>query len=49
VIRSSVFNSVGGALKALISFAAIPLLIAALGESDYGLWTLVSAVVGLVA
>ena len=44
--RNSIFNFLGAATPALANLVAVPVLVNHLGEADYGLLTLVLALVG---
>jgi O-antigen/teichoic acid export membrane protein len=48
VLKNGFYNAVGAIIRGGVALLTIPLLIRAIGLEEYGLWTLVSAVVGLV-
>jgi len=47
MIRNSIYNTVGVAISFLLSLVTVPLLIRLMGINNYGLWTLVIAVIGI--
>jgi O-antigen/teichoic acid export membrane protein len=48
LLKNSFYNTAGGVLKITLGIITIPLLIRQLGVEEYGLWTLASAVIGVV-
>jgi O-antigen/teichoic acid export membrane protein len=46
LVRNSIFNFAGAAMPALANLVAVPVLVNSLGDADYGLLTLVLALVG---
>jgi len=48
-LKQEFYNTLGGAVRAAITFLTIPLLIRIIGLQEFGLWALVSAVVGVIA
>jgi O-antigen/teichoic acid export membrane protein len=49
VLRNGLYNTVAGIVRMGLALLTIPLLIHFMGIEEYGLWALVSAIVGLVA
>jgi O-antigen/teichoic acid export membrane protein len=49
MLRSGLYNLAGAATRLGVTLVTIPLLIRALGLETYGLWTLVSTIVAIVA
>jgi O-antigen/teichoic acid export membrane protein len=49
LFKNSFYNTAGGVLRIGLGIITIPLLIRQLGVEEYGLWTLASAVIGVVA
>jgi O-antigen/teichoic acid export membrane protein len=49
MLKNSLYNLLGFILRTGVTFLAIPLLIRGIGVREYGLWTLVSTVLGIVA
>jgi O-antigen/teichoic acid export membrane protein len=48
LLKNGFYNTVGGILRIGLGIITIPLLIRQLGVEEYGLWTLASAVIGVV-
>jgi O-antigen/teichoic acid export membrane protein len=48
-LKQGFYNTLGGAVRAAITFLTIPGLIRIIGIKEFGLWALVSAVVGVIA
>jgi O-antigen/teichoic acid export membrane protein len=48
VLKNGLYNTTGAIIRMVLALLTIPLLIRSIGLEEYGLWTLVSAVVGLV-
>lgn len=48
LLKNSFYNTAGGVLRIGLGIITIPLLIRQLGVEEYGLWTLASAVIGVV-
>ncbi len=48
IIKNGMYNSIGTATRMVLGIVIIPLLIRAIGLDEYGLWTLITSVVGLV-
>jgi len=49
ITRNALFNFAGGVLPALITLATIPIIVRSLGDAGYGLFTLITAIVGYFA
>lgn len=49
VLRNSLFNLAGGVLPALIALGTVPFIVRGLGDSGYGVFTLVTSIVGYFA
>lgn len=49
IARNAIFNFAGGVLPAVVSLATIPMIVGGLGDSGYGLFILVTAIVGYFA
>lgn len=49
IARNALFNFAGGVLPALITLATIPIIVRSLGDAGYGLFTLITAIVGYFA
>ena len=49
IARSAIYNFAGGVLPALVSLATIPAIVRGLGDSGYGLFIVVTAIVGYFA
>jgi O-antigen/teichoic acid export membrane protein len=49
VLRNGLYNTAAGVVRMGLALLTIPLLIHFIGIEEYGLWALVSAIVGLVA
>lgn len=48
MLKNGLYNIVGGILRAGLTFLTIPALIRVIGIEEYGVWTLVSTVIGVV-
>lgn len=48
MFRNGIYNMAGAAIRTALTLLTIPLLIRLIGVNEYGLWTLVSAVIGLI-
>lgn len=48
MLQSGFYNAVGAIIRAGLLLLSIPVLIRLIGVQEYGLWTLVSAIIGLV-
>jgi O-antigen/teichoic acid export membrane protein len=48
LLKNGFYNTAGGVLRIGLGIITIPLLIRQLGVEEYGLWTLASAVIGVV-
>ena len=48
IFKNGLYNSIGSAIQMLLSILIIPVLIRGIGLDEYGLWTLVASVFGLV-
>lgn len=48
ILRNGIYNSIGSAIQMVLSILIIPVLIRGIGLDEYGLWTLVASVFGLV-
>jgi len=48
-LKQGFYNTLGGTVRAAITFLTIPVLIRIIGLPEFGLWALVSAVVGMIA
>ncbi|HPD42234.1 MAG TPA: polysaccharide biosynthesis protein, partial [Anaerolineae bacterium] len=48
IFKNGLYNSIGSAIQMLLSILIIPVLIRGVGLDEYGLWTLVASVFGLV-
>lgn len=49
VLRNSLFNLAGGVLPALIALGTVPFIVRGLGDSGYGVFMLVTSIVGYFA
>src|SRR3970282_117594 len=49
LVRSSIANLLGAVLPALVTLATIPFIVSRLGEVNYGVLTMVTAIVGYFA
>jgi O-antigen/teichoic acid export membrane protein len=49
ILRHGIYNAAAGAIRIVLALLTVPLLLRFLGLQEYGLWALVSAVLGLVA
>ncbi|WP_439537996.1 flippase [Methyloversatilis sp.] len=49
ILHNAVFNLAGGVLPALVALATIPFIVRGLGDSGYGVFTLVTSIVGYFA
>ena len=48
-MKAGIHNTFGGVLRAVIFVVTVPLVIRIVGAEEYGLWALVSAIVGLIS
>lgn len=48
LLKNSVYNLLTGVVRIILGIATVPVLIRSLGVQEYGLWTLASAVIGVV-
>ncbi len=48
MLKSGLYNVLGAGIRIGLTLATIPLLIRVIGVEEYGLWTLVSAAIGIV-
>lgn len=48
MLRNGFYNAAGAVISMILSLLTIPLLIRLIGLQDYGLWTLVTATIGIV-
>ena len=48
MLKNGFYNTIGSVLRLVVSVLTVPLLIRFIGAEEYGLWTLVSATVGLL-
>lgn len=48
VLKNGIYNSIGNAVRMALGIIVIPFLIRSIGLDEYGLWTLIFSVVGLV-
>jgi O-antigen/teichoic acid export membrane protein len=48
LLKNGIYNAAAGAIRIGLALLTVPVLIRCLGLSEYGLWALVSAVLGLV-
>lgn len=48
MLKNGFYNTLGSVLRLVVSLLTVPLLIRFIGSEEYGLWTLVSATVGLL-
>lgn len=48
LLKNGFYNTLGGVLRIGLGIVTVPLLIRQLGVEEYGLWTLASAVIGVV-
>jgi len=49
MFKSGLYNIAGGFIRLLLTVVTIPLLIRIIGIEEYGLWTLSTAVIGIIA
>jgi O-antigen/teichoic acid export membrane protein len=49
LLKNGLYNTIGGVLRIGLGIVTVPLLIRQLGIEEYGLWTLASAVISVVA
>lgn len=49
MLKNGFYNIVGAGIRLIFNLLSVPLLIRILGVEEYGLWALISAVIGLVA
>jgi O-antigen/teichoic acid export membrane protein len=48
-VENGIHNTVAGGIKILLGVLTIPLLVSNLGIQEYGIWTLVSSLVGMIS
>jgi O-antigen/teichoic acid export membrane protein len=48
-VKNGVYNTVSGAVRIVLGVLTVPILVRTLGVQEYGLWTLVSSVVGMMS
>lgn len=48
MLKNGFYNTLGSVLRLVVSVLTVPLLIRFIGSEEYGLWTLISATVGLL-
>jgi O-antigen/teichoic acid export membrane protein len=48
-VKNGIYNTVAGGVRLLLGILAIPLLVSNLGIKEYGLWTLVSSLIGVLS
>ena len=48
ILKNGMYNGINTAIRMILGVLIIPVLIRAIGLDEYGLWTLISSVVGLV-
>jgi O-antigen/teichoic acid export membrane protein len=48
LLRSSLYNSLGGVIRLAVGVVTIPVLIRTLGLEEYGVWTLASSIIAIV-
>jgi O-antigen/teichoic acid export membrane protein len=48
LLKHGIYNAAAGAIRILLALCTVPILIRCLGLESYGLWALVSAILGLV-
>jgi O-antigen/teichoic acid export membrane protein len=49
LLRNGFYNTLAGAIRIALGLVTIPILIRLIGVEEYGLWTLASSIVGVVA
>jgi O-antigen/teichoic acid export membrane protein len=48
-VKNGIYNTAAGAIRILLGILTIPVLVRTLGVQEYGLWTLVSSLVGMMS
>jgi O-antigen/teichoic acid export membrane protein len=48
-VKNGIYNTVAGGIRILLGVLTIPLLVSNLGIQEYGIWTLVSSLVGMLS
>ncbi len=49
VLKNGIYNSVGGIVRLAVALALVPFLIRIIGTTEYGIWSLTFAIVGVSA
>jgi O-antigen/teichoic acid export membrane protein len=49
VLKNGFYNTLGGILRIVLGLISVPILIRIIGIDNYGLWTLASSVIGIIA